>query len=67
MSRYAEIKHGLLLAGYQPYRNLISQTGILPSCSRVNNIVWLHYRDSNETPREKAKWELHKNAASCLE
>ena len=41
--------------------------GIIPSCSHVSTIVWLYHIDSNETPAEKAEWELHKNAEYCFE
>ena len=37
---------------------------ILPSCSHVGTIVWLHF---NETPGEKARRELHKDASCCFE
>ena len=36
------------------------------SCSRVCTIIWMHHMDANETHWEKARWKLHKNAASCL-
>ena len=39
--------------------------GILRSCSLVSTVVWLHH--FNKTPREKARWELHKDAACCFE
>ena len=41
----------------------IKKTRILPSCNRVSITVWLHHLESNETPWEKANWELCKNAA----
>ena len=34
---------------------------ILSSYSYVSTIVWWHHLDFNETLKEKAKWELHKN------
>ena len=40
---------------------------ILPSCSHISIIVWLQHLDSNKMPGEKARWELHKNAACCFE
>ena len=35
---------------------------IFPSFSNIT-IVWLHHLDFNETSGEKARWELHKDAA----
>ena len=29
--------------------------------------MWMHYKDTNEVQREKAWWELHKNATSYFE
>ena len=37
----------------------------LPSCSPVSTTVQLHQLDLNETLREKARWELYKDAAAC--
>ena len=37
---------------------------ILPSRGRVGTTAWMHHVNSNETHREKARWELHKNATS---
>ena len=28
---------------------------------------WMHPMDANETPREKSRLELHKNATCCFE
>ena len=39
----------------------------IPSCGCINTTEWLHYLKSNEMYREKARWELHKNAMYCLE
>ncbi len=39
--------------------------GILPSCSTT--IIWMLLMDVNKTLREKAIWELQKNALCCLE
>ena len=44
-----------------------NKMGILPRRRCVNNTVWIHYMDSNETPRENAGWELHKNASCYFE
>ena len=35
--------------------------------SRVDTAIWMHYMDSNKTAGEKARRQLHKNAASNLE
>ena len=43
------------------------KTGILQSCSHVSTIVWLHSQNFCKKLGEKAKWELHKNAALCFE
>ena len=42
-------------------------TQFLPSSSRVNTAVWMHYLDANKTAGEKARRQLQKNAASNLE
>ena len=39
--------------------------GILSNCNHVSTTVWQHHFD--ETPGEKARFELHKTATSCLE
>ena len=31
---------------------------------RVDTAIWMHYLDANKTAGEKARWQLHKNAAS---
>ena len=45
--------------------DLINKTGILPSCSLVSTTVRLHH--FNETPKEKARWELQKDVAYCFD
>ena len=40
---------------------------ILSSCSRVSTNVWMHHLKSIEMSGKKARWELHKNSASCFE
>ena len=35
----------------------------LSICSCVSTNVWMHHLDINETPGEKARWKLHKNAS----
>ena len=32
-----------------------------PGSSRVDTDVWMHYLDANETAREEARRQLHKN------
>ena len=44
-----------------------NKTQFLPSSSRVDTAVWMHYMDANQTYREKALLQLHKNAASNIE
>ena len=41
--------------------------GFLPSCSHVSTTVWLYHLNFNETPEEKARWELHKALACYFE
>ena len=36
-------------------------------CSFVNTTVWMHHIDTRKSHWEKARWELHKNAACCFE
>ena len=43
------------------------KTGILLICSHVNTIAWLHHLDFDDTPQEKARCELRKDAAWCFE
>ena len=45
----------------------IGKTGILPSSSRVSTTVWSHHLKYNEALREKARWELHTDAACYFE
>ena len=39
----------------------------LPSSSRVDTAIWMHYMDANKTAEEKARRQLYKNAASNIE
>ena len=39
--------------------------GFLPSC--VHTTIWIQHMDTNKTERERARWELHKNAIFCFE
>ena len=58
------------MVGYKLYENLIypiRQNEIFPCCSCIHTNTWIHYLDTNKTHGEKARWELHKNSASCLE
>ena len=43
-----------------------NKTGLIPSRGCVKTIVWMHHTAANKK-REKARWELHKNAISYLE
>ena len=40
---------------------------LFPSYSCSHTTIWMHHRDTNKTHWEKARWELHKNAACSLE
>ena len=39
----------------------------LPSSGRIDTAIWMHYLDANKTAEEKARRQLHKNAASNIE
>ena len=39
----------------------------LPSSSRFDTAVWMHYLDANKMTGEQARWQLHKNAVSNIE
>ena len=39
----------------------------LPSSCRIDTAIWMHYLDANKTAGEKARRQLHKNAASNIE
>ena len=39
----------------------------LPSSGRIDTAIWMHYLDANKTTVEKARHQLHKNAASNIE
>ena len=41
--------------------------GFLPSCGCVNTTVWIYHMDVNKMHKEKARWELNKNATFCFE
>ena len=41
----------------------LNETQFLPSSSNVDTAIWMHYLDANKTAGEKARWQLHKNAA----
>ena len=47
--------------------DLYHKMGILPGCSCVSTIVWLHHLDFNEIPEEKARWERNKYTVCCFE
>ena len=44
-----------------------SETQFLPGSGPVDTAVWMHYLDANKTAGEKARQQLHKNAASNIE
>ena len=39
----------------------------LPGSGHIDTAIWMHYMDSNKTAGEKARQQLHKNAASNIE
>ena len=43
------------------------KSNISDICKRGNTTVWLHHLEFNETPGEKARWELHNDAACYFE
>ena len=51
------IKYGLQSTGYRSHENVI-----LPRCSRVRDIVWLHHLDFNNRLKKK----LHRNCTRML-
>ena len=40
---------------------------ILPSCSHVSTIVWLHHMNFSKVFGKKARWKLHKDAMCYFE
>ena len=44
-----------------------NETHFLPSRGRIDTAIWMHYLDANKMAGEKAKRQLHKNAASNTE
>ena len=47
-------------------RLLCIHFSLFPSCSCVSSTIYLHHSDPNKILGEKAKWEIHKNAAWFL-
>ena len=45
----------------------IYETQFLPSSGRIDTAKWMHYLDAHKTAGEKARQQLHKNAASNIE
>ena len=43
------------------------ETQFLPSSCRIDTAIWMHYLDANKPDGEKARRQLHKNAASNIE
>ena len=39
----------------------------LPSSGCIDTAIWMHYLDANKMVGEKARRQLHKNAASNIE
>ena len=39
----------------------------LPGSGRIDTAIWMHYLDADKTAGEKARRQLHKNAASNIE
>ena len=39
----------------------------LPGSDCIDTAIWMHYLDANKTAGEKARRQLHKNAASNIE
>ena len=44
-----------------------NKTQFLPSSGRIDTAIWMYYLDANKTAGEKARRQLHKNAASNIE
>ena len=44
-----------------------NETQFLPGSGHIDTVVWMHYLDANKTAGEKARRQLHKNAASNIE
>ena len=47
--------------------NRLNETQFLPGSDRVDTALWMHYLDANQTAKEEARWQLHKNVASSIE
>ena len=45
----------------------ILSSPFLLSSGRVDTAIWMHHFDANETAGEKARRQLHKNAARNIE
>ena len=46
---------------------VMGETQFLLSSGHVDTAIWMHYLDANKTAGEKARRQLHKNAASNIE
>ena len=44
-----------------------NETQFLPSSGRIDTAIWMHNLDANKMAGEKAKQQLHQNAASNVE
>ena len=49
------------------YSSIVYETQFLSSRGRIDTAIWMHYLDADKTAGEKARWRLHKNAASNIE
>ncbi len=57
---FLHLKHTVKAAFYKENR-------ILPRSGRIDTAILMHYFDANKTAGEKARRQLHKNAASNIE
>ena len=54
-----------MIDSFRPDR--LNETQFLPSRGCIDTAVWMHCMDANKTAGEKARRQLHKNAASNTE
>ena len=45
----------------------LNETQLITSSSRNHTAIWMHYLDAKKVAGEKARRQLHKNAASNIE
>ena len=68
--RLFNAKSGLfiyILDIYKICNFFFNETQFLPSSGRIDTAIWMHYLDANKTAGEKARRQLHKNAACNIE